>query len=89
MGVPAWISRPPAPRAFTWDITPLTVTLASPVPAAGMSRYTVPRVPRQVAIRGVRVTDSAIGVASKDRSRTRVEGSSFSGIGRAALMAYG
>jgi hypothetical protein len=42
----------------------------------------------QVAIRGVRVTDSAIGVASKDRSRTRIESSSFSGIERAALMAY-
>ena len=41
-----------------------------------------------VAIRDVRVTDAAIGVASKDRSRTRVESSTFSGIEHAALMAY-
>jgi hypothetical protein len=42
----------------------------------------------RVAIRGVRVADASIGVASKDRSLTRIESSSFSDIDRAALMAY-
>jgi hypothetical protein len=41
-----------------------------------------------VAIRDVRITDTAIGVASKDRSLARVESSIFSEIERAALMAY-
>jgi hypothetical protein len=39
-------------------------------------------------IRRVQVAECGIGVASVDRSMARVEDSSFSGVERAALMAY-
>ena len=39
-------------------------------------------------IRRVQVTESGIGVASKDLSVVQVESSSISGVERAALMAY-
>jgi hypothetical protein len=39
-------------------------------------------------IRRLRVSECGIGVASKDRSLVRVEDSTFSGVGHAALMAF-